>query len=183
MTIMRSTSAIAQKKAGSDAARVLADQASAFSGRLLDHAYAIPNGTPTAMAPVMAAARRIALLTIASKAVTSRKIGRVFIRSELRRSSDVSRRAGSARNATSKEATARGRIASRKTRASRPITRMLGGISLPVQGCSRGGSLPTQAPPPPRAPAVLLRPYRPTSSIQVLQVARKRTQARSKPVE
>jgi hypothetical protein len=81
--------------ADSDAANVLADQASTFSGRLVDYAYAIPKGTPTAMAALRAVARRIALFAIASAAVTSRKIGGVFIRSELRRSSEVSRRAGS----------------------------------------------------------------------------------------
>jgi hypothetical protein len=38
MTIISSTSAIAQKNAGSDAASVLADHASARSGRFVDHA-------------------------------------------------------------------------------------------------------------------------------------------------
>src|SRR5687768_5044295 len=122
MTTIRSSRAMAQKNAGSDAANVLADHASARRGRLFDHAYAIPNGTPTAMAPASAVASRIAVFAIASSGVTTRKIGRVFIRSELRRSSDVSRRAGSVRNTTSKEATTRGRKTSRKTRASTAIT-------------------------------------------------------------
>src|SRR5437762_1039438 len=82
--IISSSIATAQKKAGNDAARVLADHASALSTRLPDHPYAIPAGTPIAMAPAIEVSIRIALLpTAAAKGLDSlRNSCLVFMRRE-----------------------------------------------------------------------------------------------------
>ena len=64
--IITSSIATAQKNAGRDAASVLTDQASALSGRLADHPYAMPAGTPIASAPAMEVSIKIALLPTAA---------------------------------------------------------------------------------------------------------------------
>ena len=64
--IISSSIATAQKNAGSDAASVLTDQASAFSARLADHPYAMPAGTPMASAPAIEVSIKIALLPTAA---------------------------------------------------------------------------------------------------------------------
>src|SRR5216110_1829246 len=64
--IITSSIATAQKNAGSDDASVLTDQASALSARLVDHPYAMPAGTPTAIAPAIDVSIKIALLPTAA---------------------------------------------------------------------------------------------------------------------